>query len=51
VGLDADPQLLAAAAAGRLGTKAEVAVQARRLLADPRAHDVVRYFTFRSCAC
>ena len=42
-----DPQLLAAAAAGRLGTKAEIAAQARRLLADPRARDVVRYFTFQ----
>ena len=42
-----DPQLVAAAAAGRLGTKAEIAVQARRLLADARAHDVVRYFTFQ----
>jgi hypothetical protein len=42
-----DAPLLAAAAAGQLSTNAQVAVQARRLLADPRARDVVRYFTFQ----
>jgi len=42
-----DPQLMAAAAQGKLGTKAEIATEARRLLADPRAHDVVRSFTFQ----
>jgi Protein of unknown function (DUF1592)/Protein of unknown function (DUF1588)/Protein of unknown function (DUF1585)/Protein of unknown function (DUF1595)/Protein of unknown function (DUF1587) len=42
-----DAQLLAAAAAGQLSTKAQIAAQARRLLADARAHDVVRYFTFQ----
>lgn len=42
-----DPALLAAAAAGQLSTREQVATQARRLLADARAHDVVRYFTFQ----
>src|SRR5207244_1674837 len=42
-----DPALLAAAAAGQLSTREQIAAQARRLLADPRAHDVVRYFTFQ----
>jgi hypothetical protein len=42
-----DPQLMTAAAQGKLGTKAEIATEARRLLADPRAHDVVRTFTFQ----
>jgi hypothetical protein len=42
-----DPQLLAAAAAGQLASKAEIATQARRLLADARARDVVRHFTFQ----
>jgi hypothetical protein len=42
-----DAQLLAAAAAGQLATKAQIATQARRLLADARARDVVRHFTFQ----
>jgi len=42
-----DAALLAAAAAGQLSTREQIAAQARRLLADPRAHDVVRYFTFQ----
>lgn len=42
-----DPMLLLAAGQGALATKAEIETQARRLLADPRAHDVVRYFTFQ----
>jgi hypothetical protein len=42
-----DPTLLAAAAAGQLSTQEQIATQARRLLADARAHDVVRYFTFQ----
>jgi hypothetical protein len=39
-----DRDLFAAAAAGKLGTAAEVAAQARRLLADPRARDTVAAF-------
>ena len=42
-----DPTLLLAASQGRLRTRAEIEAQARRLLADGRAHDVVRYFTFQ----
>jgi hypothetical protein len=39
-----DADLFAAAAAGSLGTPAEVRAQAERMLADPRARQVVRYF-------
>jgi hypothetical protein len=39
-----DRDLFAAAAAGKLGTAAEVEAQARRLLADPRARDTVAAF-------
>jgi len=39
-----DPQLLDAAQAGNLRTKADVLAQAQRLLADPRAKEVVRFF-------
>jgi hypothetical protein len=39
-----DRELFAAAAAGQLGTAAEVQVQARRLLNDPRARDAVAAF-------
>lgn len=39
-----DATLLDAAAGGELQTKAQVALQARRLLADPRAREVVRAF-------
>jgi len=42
-----DPTLLLAASQGRLRTRAEIEAQARRLLADGRARDVVRYFTFQ----
>jgi hypothetical protein len=42
-----DSTLLLSASQGRLRTKAEIEAQARRLLADDRAHDVVRYFTFQ----
>jgi hypothetical protein len=42
-----DDQLLSAAAEGKLRTGAQVADQARRLLGDARAHDVVQYFYFR----
>lgn len=40
-----DPELLTAAASGRLATPADVEREARRLLADPRAHDIVRDFS------
>jgi hypothetical protein len=39
-----DQELLDAAGAGRLVTAADVEREARRLLEDPRAHDVVRDF-------
>jgi hypothetical protein len=39
-----DKELLDAAAAGKLGTRAEVAKQAERMLADPRAKAKVREF-------
>lgn len=39
-----DVELLAAADAGELSTPEQVAEQARRLLADPRAHDALRAF-------
>jgi len=39
-----DRDLFAAAAAGKLGTAAEVETQARRLLSDPRARDTVAAF-------
>ncbi len=39
-----DAALLDAAAEGKLRTKEDVVAQAKRLLADPRAHDVVHYF-------
>jgi hypothetical protein len=39
-----DRELFAAAAAGQLGTAAEVEGQARRLLGDPRARDTVASF-------
>jgi len=42
-----DPTLLLAASQGGLRTRAEIEAQARRLLADGRARDVVRYFTFQ----
>ena len=42
-----DPTLLLAASQGSLRTRAEIEAQARRLLADGRAHDVVRHFTFQ----
>ncbi len=42
-----DDQLLSAAAEGKLRTGAQIADQARRLLGDARAHDVVQYFYFR----
>jgi hypothetical protein len=42
-----DAMLLEAAAAGKLRTKEEIAAQARRLLADARAREVVRYFYFQ----
>jgi hypothetical protein len=42
-----DPTLALAADQGKLRTRAEIEAQARRLLADDRAHDVVRYFTFQ----
>jgi hypothetical protein len=42
-----DAELLEAAANGALGTPDEVAAQARRLLADARARDVVGYFYLR----
>ena len=40
-----DPDLLAAARDGRLSTPADVEREARRLLADARAHDIVRDFS------
>jgi Protein of unknown function (DUF1588)/Protein of unknown function (DUF1592)/Protein of unknown function (DUF1595)/Protein of unknown function (DUF1585)/Protein of unknown function (DUF1587) len=40
-----DEALLAAAGEGRLATPADVEREARRLLADPRAHDLVRDFS------
>lgn len=39
-----DATLFKAAASGKLETKAQVAAQARRMLADPRARDTVREF-------
>lgn len=39
-----DEELFAAADAGQLGTKEEIEAQARRMLADPRAHDAIREF-------
>jgi Protein of unknown function (DUF1592)/Protein of unknown function (DUF1588)/PA14 domain/Protein of unknown function (DUF1595)/Cytochrome C oxidase, cbb3-type, subunit III/Protein of unknown function (DUF1585) len=42
-----DEELLAAAAAGRLATREQVAHQAERLLADPRARAKVRQFFFQ----
>jgi hypothetical protein len=39
-----DDELFAAADAGKLGTKEEVAAQARRMLDDPRAHQAVANF-------
>ncbi len=39
-----DEELLRAAEAGQLGTAEEVAAQARRMLADPRARETVREF-------
>jgi hypothetical protein len=39
-----DDALFAAAAAGKLSTDADVAAQAARLLADPKAHDMVADF-------
>jgi hypothetical protein len=43
-GTTPDDALLDAAQAGTLDTRAGVETQARRLLADPRAHDAVRRF-------
>lgn len=40
-----DGALLDLAAAGQLETKEQVRAQAELMLQDPRAHDVVRYFT------
>lgn len=40
-----DAELLSAAASGQLVTPADVERQARRLLDDPRAHDLVRDFS------
>ncbi len=40
-----DPKLLDAAEAGQLTTPADVEREARRLLEDPRAHDIVRDFS------
>ena len=39
-----DQQLLDDAAAGKLRTKGEILAQAQRLVADPRAKDVARFF-------
>ena len=39
-----DAELFAAAAQGKLRTPEDITTQARRLLADDRSHDVVRYF-------
>ena len=39
-----DAALFAAAAAGKLGTRAEIAAEAQRMLGDPRAHDVTAHF-------
>jgi hypothetical protein len=39
-----DPELMSAAAQGKLATAAGVLAQAERLLADPRAHEVVSHF-------
>ena len=39
-----DPELLKAAAAGQLSTREQVAAQAERMLADPRARAKVREF-------
>ena len=46
-GAPPDDGLTAAAAQDRLKTKDQIAQQARRLLADPRAHDVTRDFYTR----
>jgi hypothetical protein len=40
-----DPRLLDVAAQNQLDTKEQVKAQAELMLQDPRAHDVVRYFT------
>ncbi len=39
-----DDELLSAAASGKLATREQVAKQAERMLADPRAHTKVRQF-------
>jgi hypothetical protein len=39
-----DAALVTAAQQGKLGTRDEVLAQAKRLLADPRSHQVVRFF-------
>ncbi|MEZ4307414.1 MAG: DUF1592 domain-containing protein [Polyangiaceae bacterium] len=39
-----DPELFAAAELGQLGTKEEIEAQARRMLADPKAHDAIEEF-------
>jgi len=39
-----DQDLMAAAAAGKLGTREEVAAQARRMISDPRFHAKLREF-------
>ena len=39
-----DPQLLAAVVDGKLATRAQIAQQAERMLADPRAHAKLREF-------
>jgi hypothetical protein len=40
-----DPELLSAAESGKLVTPSDVEREARRLLQDPRAHDIVRDFS------
>ena len=45
-----DAELFAAAAQGKLRTPEDITTQARRLLADDRSHDVVRYFYFNCSA-
>lgn len=40
-----DPELLSAAETGKLVTPSDVEREARRLLQDPRAHDIVRDFS------
>jgi hypothetical protein len=47
LGSTPDTALLAAAGVGKLRTRDEIAAEAKRLLADMRAHDVLRYFTFQ----